>query len=130
MSSRNKLQARLDKYDQQRRRLTAQLSDVGFVWHGSVRRQLLTCGTPACRCHVDPDARHGPYAYWSTKIAGKTVSRLLKAAEAELYEEWIANRRQIERVVRDLKTLSAKAARVIFKLRPPADTPRKQRRRS
>lgn len=130
MSSRKNLEARLDKYDEHRRRLTAQLSDVGFVWHGSVHRQMLTCGTPTCRCHADPNARHGPYAYWSTKVAGKTVSRLLKPAEAKLYEEWIDNRRKIERVVRDLKALSAKAARVILKLRPLADETQKQSRRS
>jgi hypothetical protein len=117
MSSRKILEARLDKCDQQRRELVAQLSDVGFVWHGSVTRSLLTCGKSSCRCHTAPAARHGPYAYWTTKVAGKTVSRLLTPVEAELHEEWIENRRRIEAVVRELKALSAKAARLILKLR-------------
>lgn len=117
MSSRTNLQARLDNYNQERRMLTAQLSDVGFVWHGSVSRSLQTCGKPKCRCHRDPAARHGPYTYWTTKVAGKTVSRLLTPAEADLYMEWIENRRRIARVIQALKNLSVKAARVILKQR-------------
>lgn len=128
MSSRKNLEARLERYDLERRRLVARLSDVGFVWHGSVHRSLLTCGKSNCRCHADPKARHGPYAYWTTKVEGKTVSRLLTPVEAELYEELIENRRRIDRVVRDLKGLSVKAARLILKLRTPAN-PSQQRDR-
>jgi hypothetical protein len=119
MSSHKKLEAQLAQYEEQRRKLTAQLSVVGFVWHGSVYRSLLTCGKATCRCHEDPKARHGPYAYWTTKVRGKTVSRLLSLVEAQLYEEWIENRRQIDRIVQDLKALSVKAARVVLKLRLP-----------
>lgn len=128
MSSRKKLEARLDKYNRERCKLAAQLSDVGFLWHGSVYRGRLTCGRSHCRCHNDPDARHGPYAYWTTKVAGKTVSRLLPPAEAALYEEWIENRRRIESVIRDIKGLSAKAARVILKLRSLADASQRTER--
>jgi hypothetical protein len=129
MSSRKNLQARLDKCNQERRKLGAQLSDVGFVWHGSVHRSLLTCGKLGCRCHTDPSARHGPYAYWTTKVAGKTVSRLLTPLEADLYMEWIENRRRIGRVVQALKKLSVKAARLILKLRSLADASQQRQSR-
>lgn len=122
------LEARLDKYERERRRLASPLRETGFIWHGSIHRSLLTCGTSTCRCHADPNARHGPYAYWTTKVGGKSVSRLLKADEANLLEEWIDNRRQIENVVRDLKALSVKAARVILKLRSLADASQQQKR--
>lgn len=129
MSSQKNTEARLEKYVQERRALIAQLSDVGFLWHGSVRRSLLTCGTPSCRCHTDPSARHGPYAYWTTKVAGKTVSRLLSPAEAQLYEEWIENRRRIETVVRALKALSVKAAHLILRQLSTTRVPEQRRRR-
>lgn len=116
MNSPEKIQAKLDKYTREREKLLARLGEVGFIWHGSVHRSLLTCGRPACRCHEDRSARHGPYAYWTTKVAGKTVSRLLPPDEADLYEEWIENRRCIEGVVRKLKALSAKAAPLVLKL--------------
>lgn len=126
MSAPEKIQAKLDKYTRERENLLARLREVGFICHGSVHRSLLTCGRPACRCHEDRDARHGPYAYWTTKVAGKTVSRLLPPDEADLYEEWIENRRRLERIVRELKALSAKAAPLILKLRSKASgEPRK-----
>lgn len=117
MSPRQDLDARLETFENERRRLTAQLANIGYVWHGSVCRSMLTCGSAGCRCHSDPKARHGPYAYWSTKVAGKTVSRCLTPAEANLYEEWIENRRQIERIVQALKVLSAKVAPLLLKKR-------------
>jgi len=121
MRSQEKIQAKLDKYTREREVLLGQLSQIGFIWHGTVHRSLLTCGRSACRCHEDPKARHGPYPYWTTKVAGKTVSRLLPSAEADLIEEWIENRRRIDRIVRDLKALSAKAAPLVLKLRSIAD---------
>jgi len=43
-------------------------------------------------------------------VSGKTVSRRLNDAEAELYRQWIANRRRLERIVAEMETLSAAAA--------------------
>lgn len=128
MNSRDNLQIQLDKFHRELRRLVAQLRDVGFIWHGSIHRSLLTCGKSNCRCHDTPSARHGPYAKWTTKVAGKTVSRLLTPVEADLYEGWIENRRRVESVVSDIKALSVKAARVILKLRSLADAPKPRAR--
>lgn len=111
---RRKLALLLEKYDQERHQLATQLSQVGYIWHGSVTRRWQKCGQSSCRCHRDADGRHGPYAYWTTKVSGKTVSRLLKAAEADLYEAWIQNRQQIERIVAALKRLSEKVAPVVL----------------
>lgn len=104
----------LKRYEQERRQLAAQLAQVGYIWHGSVTRRKQTCGRSWCRCHREPDARHGPYAYWTTKVAGRTISRLLKPDEAALYEGWIQNRRQLERIVAALKRLSEKVAPLIL----------------
>lgn len=117
MSIRQSLQQKLDACDGQRRQLTARLSQLGYIWHGTVVRRRLTCGKPSCACKQDPDARHGPYIYWTTKVAGKTVSRLLTPSEASLYEEWIDNRRELDNAIADLRQLSAKAASILLKLR-------------
>lgn len=121
MSTRQTLQQKLDVYDDKRRQLTARLGQLGYIWHGTVLRRRLTCGKPGCACKQDPDARHGPYAYWTTKVGGKTVSRLLTSPEASLYEEWINNRRELDKALADLRQLSAKAASIILKLREPDD---------
>ena len=77
----------------------------------------MTCGRDYCACRTDPKARHGPYPYWTSKKAQKTVSRLLTAQEAALYEEWIANRRELERTLQQMKRLSGQAAKTALRLR-------------
>lgn len=107
----------LQRYQTEYRALTAQLADIGFIGGGSIQRQWLTCGTPSCACHRDPKARHGPYLYWTSKEAGRTVSRLLHSPEAELLSEWVQNRRQLDRIVREMKKLSQRASKVVTRLR-------------
>ena len=51
---------------------------------------LITCGRATCRCHDDPDARHGPYHYGTRKARGKTVG--LKLTEDELVLALITGR--------------------------------------
>ena len=99
----------LKAYLKKHRKLTARLSEIGFIWPGNIQRRYITCGKPYCACHKDPKARHGPYAYWTSKEDKKTVSRLLKPQEADLLEEWIENRRKLETIVRQMKELSQKA---------------------
>jgi len=89
--------------------LAQQLSNVEFIWSGTITKRFLTCGKPSCACHADPDARHGPYYYWTTKKAGKTVSRTLTEQQAALLEQWIENRRKLEHILDAMKKLSQEA---------------------
>src|SRR3990172_6771464 len=100
MAARRSEERGLRDYAQAYRRLAAQLAETGYLWTGSVTEQRLTCGKPRCACHRDPARRHGPYLYWSTKVKGRTVNRLLAPEEARLYREWIDNRRNLEHVQR------------------------------
>lgn len=117
MAQRKTRGVRLRAYAQEYRRLAAELAETGYLWSGSITRQRLTCGKPACACHGDPARRHGPYAYWSTKVKGRTVSRLLSEEEAEFYEEWIENRRRLERLQREMLKLSKKVAPLLLQQR-------------
>jgi hypothetical protein len=95
--------------EREHRRLAQQLARTGFLWAGSVSRRRLECGNPGCACHKDPEARHGPYAYWSTKKAGKTVSRKLPPEEARILERWIANRQKVKAILEAMMAVSEKA---------------------
>jgi hypothetical protein len=110
-------QARMSSYLDKYRKLAARLAEIGFIWPGHIQRRWLKCGKPTCACHEDPEARHGPYAYWTSKKDRKTVSRLLSPEEADLLEEWVQNRRGMEAIIRQMKTLSRKAAAVALRLR-------------
>ncbi len=47
--------------------------------------------------------------YWTTKVQGKTVSRILKGETAELMRQWVANRIELDSIVEQLRQLSVKA---------------------
>ena len=44
------------------------------------------------------------------------MARVLTSAEADLYEEWIRNRRRIDQAVEALKRLSERAAPLILEI--------------
>lgn len=107
--------SRLETYERKYRALAAELAEVGFISPGSVVVRETSCGKPGCRCQGDPPQRHGPYYQWSRTVAGKTVSRRLSQREADLYREWIANRRQLERITAEMEKLSAAAGEILLR---------------
>ena len=93
--------------------LKAKLQAVGFIGQGSVQTRRIACGSPTCRCHHDPDARHGPYHYWTRKARGKTVGLKLTADELGLYRERIKNNRELERLVKEMRRISSRVLALI-----------------
>ena len=106
---------RLANYEQRYRELAAQLADIGLIHSGSLTRRYTRCATPGCKCHADPPQPHGPYYQWTAKINGKTVTRRLNQTEAQLYEEWIANDRQLRRLIQQMRQIAAKATELKLK---------------
>jgi len=102
-------------YRQLAAELAAELASVGFISPGSVVSRYTSCGKTGCRCQADPPRRHGPYYQWSRAVAGKTVSRRLTEAEADLYQGWIANRRRIERLIAQMEQTSALAGDLLLR---------------
>ncbi|MBI4171242.1 MAG: hypothetical protein HY511_00635 [Actinobacteria bacterium] len=101
---------RLQPYRERVRRLAAELAQTGFLTKGTVIRHYARCGNPDCRCQRDPAQRHGPYYRWSTKVAGKTVTRHLGDDEGRLYVEWIANRQRVRQIIDQIERISERAA--------------------
>ena len=109
-------EARLRVLEDEYRRFALSLSKAGYLWNGTLVRMKLTCGRPCCTCHRDKARRHGPYAYWTTKVKGKTVSCLLAPEEADLYEEWIHNRRRLQGTIKKMHALSKRVAPMILQM--------------
>lgn len=109
---------RLAAYERRYRDLAAQLADIGLIASGTVVRRYTRCGTAGCRCHADPPQPHGPYYQWTAKINGKTVTRRLTPREADLYKKWIANDRQLRRLVDQMRQTAAKATQLLIKQDP------------
>ncbi|MHB1504476.1 MAG: DUF6788 family protein [Acidimicrobiales bacterium] len=103
---------RLSDYERRYSELAKQLANIGLISSGSVTRRYTYCATPGCKCHADSPQPHGPYYQWTTKVAGKTVTRRLSAAEAKLYKEWIDNDRKMRRLIAQMRTVAAKVGEI------------------
>lgn len=92
--------------------IKSEVEEIGFVLQGSVTERWKKCGKSACRCHDDPDEWHGPYHQWSWKAGGRTSSVSLSQEQAALCRQWLKNNRKLERIIRRLRSLSLRAARL------------------
>lgn len=116
---------RLEAYQAKLQRLASELTDIGFISWGSVVRRFMPCGKRGCRCQGDPPQLHGPYWQWTRAVAGKTVTRRLTEPEAQLYQEWIANRRRLSRTIAEMEKVSQQAGEILLRdhrpsrVRPP-----------
>ena len=115
LRGRTEMASRLESYEARYRALSSQLAEVGFISPGSLVVRETSCGKSGCRCRADPPQRHGPYYQWSRAVGGKTVSRRLDEAQAELYRAWIANRRRLEAIVTEMEELSARAGEIVLR---------------
>jgi hypothetical protein len=107
--------SRLELYEAKYRSLIGELDGLGFISSGSLISRETSCGKPGCRCQGDPPRRHGPYFQWSRLKDGKTVSRRLDENEADLYRQWIANRRYMEAVISQMEEVSTKAGEILLR---------------
>jgi hypothetical protein len=90
-----------------------QLGGIGLMLKGSVTQRFLPCGSAGCRCHSDPTKRHGPYWQWSSKVKGKTVTRMLTEEQVGRYEEWIGNWKRFQETVEAMHDIASQAEAVL-----------------
>ena len=101
--------------------LAARLGQVGFALPGSITRRYTSCGKPGCRCQADPPRPHGPYYQLTRKTGGRTVTTRLTASQAARYTEWIANQRELRRLITEMEDISRQAAELILRKTPEPD---------
>ena len=89
-----------------RRRIAAELAAAGFALPGTLTVRAYACGKPNCRCHGDPPALHGPYAEWTRKINGKTVTRRLTSDQLADWQPLFDNARKIRALLAELHDLT------------------------
>jgi hypothetical protein len=94
--------------------LLKEIGETGYIASGSLAPRYNRCGKPNCRCHADPPQLHGPYWHWTAKVDGKTVNRRLTDAEAEIYQQWIANDRRLRKLVDELRDVAHEAIELML----------------
>lgn len=114
MSGKSSASARLEESQREYDRLRRELATVGYLWVGTVLRRFIPCGRQECRCRKEVRFRHGPYYYWTRKVGGKTVSRLLTPAEGELYMAWVGNRQRLHKTIARMYVVSRGVAKMLL----------------
>ncbi|MBM4033376.1 MAG: hypothetical protein FJ291_16555 [Planctomycetes bacterium] len=85
------------------RALAARLGRLGPVLHGTLIVRTVRRQDP----HAPGRTRaYGPYYQWTWKHEGKTVTVNLSASQAGAYRQAIANHREAERLLRQMREIS------------------------
>ena len=106
-----------------RERFEHQAQDLGrlsFLLKGSLLQRRKQCNSPGCACHSDPTKWHGPYWQWTSKLKGKTVTRVLTEGQVRRYRAWMDNARRFEAIVRELHAISTRADQLLRAQERPA----------
>jgi hypothetical protein len=82
---------------------------AGPALPGTLIVRSYACGKARCRCHGDPPALHGPYAEWTRKIAGKTITRRLTSEELAAWQPLFDNARKMRSLLAQLQDLTLHA---------------------
>jgi hypothetical protein len=90
-----------------RDRIAAEIAaTAGYALPGTLTIRSYACGKHDCRCHADPSRLHGPYAEWTRKIRGKTVTRKLTPAQLAAYQPLFDNARKLRALLAELQDLT------------------------
>ena len=90
----------------QQRRIATALSEIGFALPGSLTVRAYRCGKANCRCKREPPQLHGPYAFWTRKVNGKTMTRILSEDQLVQYQPLFDNARRLRALISDLQELT------------------------
>src|SRR5262245_9355811 len=88
------------------RRIKAQLATIDFALPGTVLRRETQCGQPNCRCHADPPQLHGPYWWWTRRVNGKTITKILPDDLYDDYRHGFEAQRQARALLAELEAIS------------------------
>jgi len=88
-------------------KITAEIAAAaGPALPGTLTVRAYACGKPGCRCHASPPRLHGPYAEWTRKIDGKTVTRRLTPAELTEYQPLFDNAKKLRALLSELQDIT------------------------
>ncbi len=97
-----------EQFSEEYQELRDQLAQTGHICTGSITTVYRKCGKSYCFCAKDENAVHGPYNVWTRKVKGKTVTRNLTEAQAELCRKCIQDMRNLKDIIEKMRELTAK----------------------
>jgi hypothetical protein len=90
--------------------LAAELAGTaGPALPGTLTVRSYACGKRRCRCHASPPQLHGPYAEWTRKIEGKTITRRLTPEQLAAWQPLFDNARKMRDLLTRIQDLTLQA---------------------
>jgi hypothetical protein len=86
--------------------LRAGIAGIGPIKRGTLSTRMMKCGKKSCRCHRDPEYRHGPYHWWTTKVKGRSKAVMVPAEMLDAYRSFIGNYRQLRGIIKKMEDAS------------------------
>ena len=86
--------------------LRRELAAIGDLRPGALASRRLRCGKPNCRCKREGEPGHGPYWHLTRKVRGRSVTRLIRAAEVERTRRQIAECKRLGKLTAELVEVS------------------------
>jgi hypothetical protein len=71
------------------REVARRLAEPKPMRRGSLSVRYMKCNKPGCACAEEANARHGPYTSVVRTVAGKTRSRSVPAAQADVLRQHV-----------------------------------------
>jgi hypothetical protein len=81
------------------------LADVEQMLVGSLVEQTRRCGKPGCRCAAGD--LHGPYMYFTPKIAGRGRARYVPEALVAAVRRWLTRGEQVTVAIEQISAINA-----------------------
>jgi hypothetical protein len=94
------------RYEERFDALKAELGKVGYFRRGSVQCRTRRQGKADGGRKAGPPKLHVAYYEWTRKVKGKTVTVHLTQEQADLLRQWIANARQLDKIIAEMQSVS------------------------
>jgi len=116
-----------------RKRTAALLANIGALGDfrpGSLAERYRKCGKPRCRCAREGSRGHGPSWSLTRGVAGKTVTKIIKAEAVETTREQIAEYHRFQQLVREVVETNVKICDVLLEAESGVDPQEGEKRGS
>ncbi len=96
---------------ERRKKLIAQLTQLGPMIEGSLYSMNRICGTTTCACRTDLAKRH-PAHYFAWKEKGKTKSLYVPVSMVNEAKEWSENYKKFKKLGKEISEVQRELLRI------------------
>jgi len=100
----------VSRAESRRKEIMAEISRLGLTVPGSITERMTRCQRDGCHCKAEPPRLHGPYPTWTRRVDGKTITRTLRAEDAEQLRACLDAHRRLRELLTELEVVSAQIA--------------------